>query len=258
MKSGKSSSFEQFIIAVFQCWSLLKLFMVNIFKQYTVAKQTTVIRSNNFHNSILVIGDDFAYGTGDAPKIGRPKGITNYLQQKFSNTSKIKQNWVISNEGKPQSTSSDWLPQSERSESTSTNLAYFEKLNDKIVSASIVILSVGFNDVCTENALTNIFKICKVLCQMEKRVLFLDSFSADDEVAQILKEYEGVSVMNISKSNYEYKGEFLYYSGPSVSDAEQYKFFNDRGYNTVSRNLADLMEDTMVKIEFQKFRKYLK
>jgi hypothetical protein len=103
---------------------------------------------------------------------------------------------------------------------------------------------VGFNDKSKDEALTNIYSISKVLSQMGKIIIILDIFG--DVSSTDLK---GISTINISKFNYEYKGDFLY--NPNQV------FFNERGYQKIASDVAELIENEMVKIEFAKFKSIL-
>lgn len=128
-------------------------------------------RGNAFKNTILVIGDDIAYGKGDPTRIYNVPGVAGKLA-KFLSKEPIKQSWNIYNCGVVGSTSSDWLPLSK----TTANFSLFDRVFSikKYNDAQIILLFIGYNDVRkgidVEQCIQNIKDIVRVLVDMGKEV----------------------------------------------------------------------------------------
>ena len=75
---------------------------------------TKIDRGNDFNNSILVMGDDIAHGSGDKVLLGQSQGFCKHLKNRLESRDQIRQTWRIYHLGMPKSTSLDWLPTSHK------------------------------------------------------------------------------------------------------------------------------------------------
>jgi hypothetical protein len=138
-------------------------------------RASKINRGPAFRNTMVILGDDVAYGMGDTKNIFQIPGIASKLKLILEKTPNIKQTWDIYNCGVPNSTSRDWLPTSEKKTSDTT---LFERVFQvkKYQDAKIVILLVGYNDgrhasvIRPHETLDNIASISKVLLNMGKEV----------------------------------------------------------------------------------------
>jgi lysophospholipase L1-like esterase len=109
--------------------------------------------------TILVVGDDIAFGYGDHLKSSI--GISDYLPLYLLKERKLRTNWKIYNVGYYGSSSRDWMP-----DSTS---GYFNNLKSRIAdnNSTILLLFIGSNDslygITEKESIHNLKRICKEL-----------------------------------------------------------------------------------------------
>jgi lysophospholipase L1-like esterase len=241
-------------------------------------RASKINRGPAFRNTLVILGDDIAYGIGDTKNIFQVPGLASKLKTILEKTPNIKQTWDIYNCGVPNSTSRDWLPSSEKK---TADMTLFERVFQvkKYQDAKIVILMVGYNDgrnasiIKPHETLDNIASICKVLLNMGKEVyvcpilnhadhklgdLYGDNLERNELIISYCSNesrffrltrsnlHLGPLIHNL---NYEYKGDFLY-----TPDGQ---FLNARGYLKFGKDFAELLTNHMVKMEFKQFKERL-
>ncbi|KAJ3415821.1 ATP synthase d subunit [Chytridiales sp. JEL 0842] len=239
---------------------------------------STVKGSAAFTHSIVIVGDDFAYGFGDTSGLGTLPGVGRHLKGRLVFNQKVKHCWRVYNKGIVGSLSSDWVPASERN--TEEGDSYFEKVfrGKPGADAEIVIILLGFNDVrakllnrspvSAEQTLENLIKLCKVLRNMGKDVVISRISTWGDKAVLPLELVEENKERNEILGDWIETNELGVLKGPDLS-AEGYDFkspsfyyidgvhFSTRGYAKYAKDLEDVMLNTIVKKEFASIRKEL-
>ncbi|KAI8906956.1 hypothetical protein EDD86DRAFT_248526 [Gorgonomyces haynaldii] len=152
-------------------------------------------------------------------------GPGRYLLDILSRSNKIRQTWRIHNCGQPGSNSKDWIPKS----------VYFERLPQ----AEFAIVIVGSNDylsLAAQDTLDYVHMICQ---ELEKRGTTVILCPVSHKTI--------IGGPQMHELNYEYRGDFLYNGD----------YFSARGYKKLASDLADLLENRMVKMEFNSLKNLL-
>ena len=142
-------------------WITLTIFLV--FSKVIVwifrSTPSQTARSLQSLGTLLVVGDDIAFGYGDNLK--SCLGIHGYLPTYLLKERKLRTNWKIFNVGYHGSSSRDWIPGSKS--------GYFVKLKSRIIdnNSTIVLLFIGSNDdihgISKQESIHNLKVICKEL-----------------------------------------------------------------------------------------------
>jgi hypothetical protein len=80
----KKSHFTQLLVAI---WEFIHQILPNLFSllvKLTLIRKASIKRQNDFHNQIILIGDDFIYGVGDSKKLAHPMGVMRYLLNRLA------------------------------------------------------------------------------------------------------------------------------------------------------------------------------
>jgi hypothetical protein len=198
-------------------------------------------RSIQSVGTILVVGDDIAFGYGDNLK--STLGISDYLPLYLLKERKLRTNWKVYNVGYHGSCSRDWMPDSRS--------GYFNKLKSRIIdnNSTILLLFIGSNDylygITDIESIHNLKIICKELENIGV-VTFISTLPTwgdegmhQDKITTRLelnksikemvgfKEIEGLmNGVDLDASNFEYRVLNLYISdGMHFSKAvRNYKF----------------------------------
>ncbi|KAJ3327370.1 hypothetical protein HDU76_011918 [Blyttiomyces sp. JEL0837] len=206
--------------------------------------------------------------------------VAKHLAIHLDNNVKIKHNWAIYNKAVIGSLTSDWVPCTEKSDS-STGLNLFEKTfseNKHTKDADIVIIVMGFNDVrsslrggrtiSAEGTVQNIISICRKLRSLEKEVWLCPISRWGDTAVlppqlvnqnarcnEILNEYlenNKDSIQrgpNIDGVNFEFKNKAFYYRDGV--------HFNKKGYAKFAKDISEDLLNNIIKVEFKSLRKIL-
>ena len=192
---------------------------------------------------LAIIGNGYALGFGDSIGLSYlPPGLARFLFFYIQDSSRIKIPWVLYNLGNFHSTSHDWLPKSINKRSLLDNPLIF--------NSDIILIFMGSND--KNSTLKNISIIFKTLSDMGKHVFIFDlptvSLPHLTDLNQDLIEFckqQDCALNSLDVSNFEYKYPG-YYTGV---------WFNARGYKKIAKDCFDVIEKTMIKIQFEEFKK---
>ncbi|KAI8055312.1 hypothetical protein BDF22DRAFT_741905 [Syncephalis plumigaleata] len=212
-------------------------------------------RKNPREHTILVVGDDNAFGYGDKWKASTP-GIAGYLESQIQREMAIRQKWRVINRGQPGSTSNDWAPTSQ-----ATTVSLVERVLDgKTASeAELVIVILGSHDksatITAQQTIDNLRAVCEILGEHGKRLVYLINLSTMDDVST-----EAESDNNICSSAPDYIR-----AGPRI-DAEYFefnrtdlftpdgKYLNGLGYEKLAKDWLLEARPELVKREFAVFQ----
>ena len=260
----------QFIEATRECWKgSQREFWLMLVVWISKGVGAAVHRPGPFTNTIVIIGDDWAAGRGDTPTIGSVPGLAGHLKTQLTNEFKVKQTWRIYNCGQNGSTSTDWLPTSEKQE---PQMTLFERVfsNSKYSDAQVVFLLVGSNDalLSPEQTMANIHSICKVLSNMDKTIFVCpianwgNDKHSDALIEANMRRNEMIVEYTSRKSDHVFAGPRIdamsyEYRVPRYYTADG-QFFCHAGYQKLGKDFADVVVNRLVKIEFNKFMKALK
>ncbi|KAI9351497.1 SGNH hydrolase-type esterase domain-containing protein [Obelidium mucronatum] len=232
-------------------------------------------RYGKFVHQLVVIGDDFAYGSGDVQRLGSPPGLAKHLCNKIMKERKVKHVWEFFNCGIVGSTSRDWLPRSQLTKDA-VSKGYFDKVfsNKRTEKAEIVIIMVGFNDARTnesispEETIQNITSICRVLRNLGKDVYLCTICTYGDAKHLSASHIEGnlrrnEGILSFLKDNKE-----GVIPGPRL-DAESYEFksneffhsdgihMSHKAYVKLSKDVSDMLITNLIKREFDVMKSLL-
>ncbi|KAJ3321108.1 hypothetical protein HDV06_004561 [Boothiomyces sp. JEL0866] len=242
-----------FVDAVLDCYKIFLTWLFLKFHSLILPNFVSINRGPKFNNKLLIIGDDTAAGTSDKFAFGQIHGIARYFSAAIQKNMTIKQTWRFYNLGIDNSTSRDWLPGGK----------HFKSVR-KHKDAKFALVFLGYNDgrnqnkIKPEETIENIRAILKELEVMNIKPyictiptvheylvydLYGDNITRNDFIKTLPNH------LSIDGFNYEYKGKFLYH--------QDQKHFNEKGYAKIAKDLADLMGNELIKVEFNQFMKCL-
>jgi len=107
---------------------------------------TRVSRSDH---KIVVVGDGFAQGFGDWVVMGSKPGVCGRLEDIIRKNARVRKKWRVYSRGKYMTTSADWLPPTDVTDSASRRASLFDGTFGRgafCADADIVVVAVGYND----------------------------------------------------------------------------------------------------------------
>jgi len=267
----KILSFLAYAIWFVICYAWLKFFKLFL------APGCQRFRKTKTSHAVLVIGDGFAEGFGDA--LFRSPGISKRLQERLSANPSIKQSWTVFNRGHYAATSRDWLPSATHkplySQSGVKRTLWKDNFEQSWSNeAEVVLLMLGFsdNDYAEDEDITveeTVKNLKTISCELKERgkIVFVATVAVQGnprkrhchcKLNRLLMDF-------LRDVNNEENGNGKIFPGVRLDEMplsmnayynEDYHL-NNKGYAACAKAWEDVVLPELKKLEWQNFKAML-